>query len=975
MHSEDVNRVVLLAVLHVIEAWVEEDRAAASLANGVLSRAERQSAVARAHEKRAQASQTLADRLPSQAHANLSAGLGAAAPRPNAPVGDTVRRWAKPEHRLATARALLKAAAVAQRQADERAESERRAAEAETQRLAAEEAERAAKAEAEARRRAERAAVLATYRTEAEAVLQEDFLGADSWFGSWDTGGAVSRDDFDHWKADFVRRWARDVLRDDRLDMHQARAVAATSGDLRLVARAGSGKTRTLVTRALFLQQHCGVDPGSILLVAFNRKAVEEIKGRIRESLPARHPLPHVVTFHALGYALLRPEEELVFDDEDSESLAQSRKVQAVVDEFLVTRADEVRRAMLRHFMDDWTRIQHRGLHLGREEFFAARAQVTRVTLGGEYVKSFGERLIANVLFEHGVEYKYERNFTRAGFNYRPDFTVLVDRKARVVIEYFGVTGDPEYQRNAERKRAFWQDQQDLTFAEFTPAQITSLGEERFRAMLLDLLGGAGVPHRRLTEDEIWARVRRRAVDTFSKALRGVVNRARQLNLAPDDLRDRMHALVDPADHVLGFLDLASDIYEEYLTRAQVEGYEDFSGVIWRATECVRAGRTSWLRAGGKERGDLKDLRFIHIDEFQDLSLMFMEFIQAIRTQAPHASLCCVGDDWQAINGFAGADLRFFENFDTDFAGSSTRQLTTNYRSTMRIVSAGNAVMAERGDPAHPSNLEHGTIQVARLDDFRPSAHERECFPGDVGTPALLRLLKRGLAVSDGNVAVLFRRNTVPWFTDPGQSPFGRKLHGYLKYLQGHFDSEEAERIEVTTSHKYKGSEAEFVIVADADEKWYPLIHPTAELFQIFGDTIDRLTDAERRLFYVATTRAERALCYLVTTGDPSPFLTPASAAATTIRWDDLPESVSADGTNVEIRVYDAYEVREVLKDRFGFKYDEHSKTWYILRPAEGFDFQAVRGTLDFIGPRLIEVRDAKRQVIHRAGSRLNAAF
>ena len=57
--------------------------------------------------------------------------------------------------------------------------------------------------------------------------------------------------------------------------------VAASGGDIEVVARAGAGKTRTLVTRALFLQKHCRVAPGELLLLAFNTAAAAEMRERL----------------------------------------------------------------------------------------------------------------------------------------------------------------------------------------------------------------------------------------------------------------------------------------------------------------------------------------------------------------------------------------------------------------------------------------------------------------------------------------------------------------------------------------------------------------------------------------------------------------------------------------------------------------------------------------------------------------------
>ena len=185
----------------------------------------------------------------------------------------------------------------------------------------------------------------------------------------------------------------------------------------------------------------------------------------------------------------------------------------------------------------------------------------------------------------------------------------------------------------------------------------------------------------------------KRAIDTFSKTVRGFVEPSPTVE--PHCRRHtRRTRRRDAEASVADFVELAAEVYDRYLKQAATERFEDFSGVMWRAAEQVRSGRTTWVRAGGRERGDLRHLRFLHVDEFQDFSQMFMDFVLSIRSQIPDATLCFVGDDWQAINGFAGADLRFFEQFEDDFPGSTTRQLATNYRSPRRVVSAGNAVMS-----------------------------------------------------------------------------------------------------------------------------------------------------------------------------------------------------------------------------------------------------------------------------------------
>lgn len=958
--AANVNHAIRLAVLRVIEAWTDDDKAGLARANGLMTENECSLARSRAQQQISGAHDALAHYLPDVAYGSVATSLGNLAPRSNSALGETARRWRAPAVRVETANDILRTAFRHQKEAEARAEEElRKAFEA---KLLAEE---------EARLRAERAARLAMFREEADEIFRRDFLGAEAWFSAWETQGQVTREDFDDWKAEFVQAWAGEVLGDKNLDFDQARAIATLGNDLRVIARAGSGKTRTIVTRALFLQLHCGVAPDEIALVAFNNKAVGEIGERIKKGLTkGAHP-PHVVTFHALAYALLRPEEELVFDDEDAETHAQSAKVQAVVDTFLTTRQRDIRRAMLGFFEDDWNRIVKRGLHLDRDEFFEIHAGATKVTLGGDWVKSSGERLIANTLFTHGIDYKYERNFTKGGFNYRPDFTIFAGGKARVIVEYFGLKGDAAYDAKSAEKREFWTSQPDIAFLELSPQQIAELGQERFTALLLSMVRGAGVEFRALSENEIWERARKRGVDIFSKALKTFVGRARQLDVDPDAVRKRIHEL-GPDRSNRHFLDLATDVYEEYLARAASEGYEDFSGVMWRAAHAIRQGHVTWIRDGGKQRGDLRRLRFMHVDEFQDFSAMFMDFVRAIREKAPDLVLCGVGDDWQAINGFAGADLAFYEDFEDHFEGATTTSIATNYRSPYSVVQAGNTVMRGRGEPASPSREDKGSVQLIRLDDFAPTISEKQRFSGDVGTPALLRVVRYALDETgpNGKVIVLFRRNTVPWFTGAATSTFSRRLDGFLIYLRGNFTEVEGKRLDVTTAHKYKGREADCVIVADADDRAFPLIHPTAELFAIFGDTVDSLVAAERRLFYVATTRAESNLIYFVTTDSASRFLEGIRPAGPSLRWSQLPSAVEGTGEYVEVRVYDGYEIRETLKNTFKFTFDGPTSTWTVLRPAQDFDFAHVRRALAVIGPRLIEVRDEQGTVIHSAGVR-----
>ena len=171
------------------------------------------------------------------------------------------------------------------------------------------------------------------------------------------------------------------------------------------------------------------------------------------------------------------------------------------------------------------------------------------------------------------------------------------------------------------------------------------------------------------------------------------------------------------------FLKLLVTLYAAYLDRLSATGEEDFDGLMQRAAALVAAGATKFERKTGY--GDLTELQFISIDEFQDFSDLFFRLLQSIRSVNPNVELFCVGDDWQAINGFAGSDLRFFEQFEKYIGPSRRLYISTNYRSAKSIVDIGNALMFGSGKPAIANRSALGTVVVADASQFHPTLIEK----------------------------------------------------------------------------------------------------------------------------------------------------------------------------------------------------------------------------------------------------------
>ena len=115
------------------------------------------------------------------------------------------------------------------------------------------------------------------------------------------------------------------------LTAEQEDAVKTTEGRVRVVAGAGSGKTRTLVYRFAYLMNDMGIPQGDILCMTFTNKAAQEMKSRIAALCPDGVVGDFVTTIHGFCVKFLReeiyrigyPQNFIIFDEEDMKVLVK----------------------------------------------------------------------------------------------------------------------------------------------------------------------------------------------------------------------------------------------------------------------------------------------------------------------------------------------------------------------------------------------------------------------------------------------------------------------------------------------------------------------------------------------------------------------------------------------------------------------------------------------------------------------------
>ena len=277
-----------------------------------------------------------------------------------------------------------------------------------------------------------------------------------------------------------------------------------------------------------------------------------------------------------------------------------------------------------------------------------------------------------------------------------------------------------------------------------------------------------------------------------------------------------------------------TEVRRRYELLLQAEGARDFHDLINEAAEQTRIGAWS------------SPFRYVLIDEFQDISNGRMNLAKALRK--PGVAYFLVGDDWQSIYRFAGSYVGLIHQCD-QFLGYTERvNLTRTFRFGERIAKPSTGFIQK--NPEQTRRDLHTLDKGEEDGGITVISHENAAE----GVKQALQAIEQTMDSKTETVKVLGRyRNSVRFLAERTQR---RDL-----------------RVEYATVHSTKGLEADHVIVVDLkDDRRYgfPSQMDDDPLLAIVmppthGDPYPFAE--ERRLFYVALTRARKG-AYLVT--DPS---------------------------------------------------------------------------------------------------------
>ena len=635
------------------------------------------------------------------------------------------------------------------------------------------------------------------------------------------------------------------------LTEEQRRAVAVDERRNLVVAAAGSGKTSVIVAKAGWLVQRGYRKPSEVLLLAFARDARDEMEERVCARLGnAIGPSLTVRTFHSLGMAIIgeaagkRPALASVAESDR----ALFKLVKGILADLL---ADLELSAIVREWFQDWLapyRSEHDFKSWGEYYNYIRKYDIR--SLNDETVRSFEECEIANFLYLNGVAYRYEAPYehdlaTSEKRQYKPDFYLP---EHGVYIEHFGINAAGNTAPFVDREKYLREmDWKRKIHAKYGTILIETFSHEHADGRLVRNLGEKLAPHGvKLVpiprESALAVLEEQGRIDSFTRLVATFLQHFKGSRLAFSDLAERARTHYD-RERAQAFFAVFSPIFERYRETLSRVGEIDFHDMINRATDLVEAGRYR------------SPFRYILVDEFQDISPSRARLLKALLSSSADTQLFAVGDDWQAIFRFGGADIAVMREFGDHFGAFERIDLETTFRCSDRIAAVATDFVLR-----NPAQIRK-TVRATRLAD-RPAVHV------GLADQESLSLLKEAL----DRIAEDARRHDGP----SEVLLLGRYQHQKPPDMLALPKQYPGLRCSWKTVHGSKGLEADYAVVLGlrAGKYGFPAEITDDPLLDLVLAASEPHPNAEeRRLLYVAITRARRQVFLLADGRTPSTFV------------------------------------------------------------------------------------------------------
>lgn len=649
------------------------------------------------------------------------------------------------------------------------------------------------------------------------------------------------------------------------LDEQQRRSIVSEEDNCLVVSSAGSGKTSSIVGKVKYLIEIKKVNPTRILLISYTNKAAAELTERMGiEGLRG-------YTFHKLALDLIGQrtgQKPSICDNTDAlfvkiyrELLADSQFRKHAVEYFVDYQANEA----------DWERRKdERRQQLSEQKDVRLKALLPDMDGKQIYVRSEQEQKICFVLSSLGVRFRYEEPYEYSVADamhsqYKPDFSIHFEydgKPQRLYLEHFGVDERglvPAWfakDQNISYEEANQKYNDGITWKravheKFGTKLITTSSADFYhsdiREMLKRLLLDAGVPLQERTDTELYGMVLPEGSKQEKAFIRLIATFVTLLKSSCRSLKDVLKQTDEADDQRSEFVikNIFRPVYDRYEEVLRNNGQIDFTDAILQATELCRASHPV-------------SYDYIIVDEFQDISVDRYNFLKVLREGEAPAKLYCVGDDWQSIYRFSGSDMALFNDFARFFGPTEINKIETTYRFGEPLVGLS-AQFIQRNTAQIQKNIQPFSEQTKTELSFQ--AYNRNSYCNFIGQ--LIASIP-----ADKSVFLLGRYSFDDYYL-----PF---MYKSVKEGNRFYYIIEGRKIEFLTVHKSKGLEADYVILLQCNKDTYGFPSRVSDdpSLQYVLTASDRFPyGEERRLFYVAITRAKVKTWVLYDARFPSVFV------------------------------------------------------------------------------------------------------
>jgi len=700
-----------------------------------------------------------------------------------------------------------------------------------------------------------------------------------------------------------------------KLDKQQRLSIVTDEDNNIVIAGAGSGKTTTIVGKVNYVIDRYKVPPQEILLISFTNKSAKTLASRIGiEGVEAK-------TFHKFGKDIITESEgkqPSIFDENQFKPLLTKYFTDLLKNESYLIKVTEYFTNFLKpvklqfDFENQGEYIQYIKDQNFRTYKLKEVPTKNKTSYKMEVVKSIEECKIANFLLFNGIEYEYEfpYQFDTANETYRqykPDFTIKQDG-VRIYLEHFAVerngnvpkffAKDGEIQEQA--KNRYWEKIQwarDLHKVNETILIETysyEMSEGILFKNLAEHLREAGIILRPKSPEEIWQIINNAAkeeVNSFIILFGTFITLMKSNNYSISDVIKKNRQTSDDffKQRNTLFIDIIKPIFERYENHLAERDEIDFSDMINKASRLIINGKYK------------RKFSYVIIDEFQDISIGRYQLVKAIKTSNPACKLFSVGDDWQSIYRFSGSDIALFKEFEKYFGFTVKSKIETTYRFHNPLISLSSEFIQRNPNQAMKELRGTSSTRSTNYKIYYSISENQDdtLVVQDIFT----QLLTTDHYIQEKVIFILGRygfdinrlnnQYELNIIIREYEKNSGDTIREYLYTEDKWKNLKDNEKIivlykrqidrvdlnieaEYLTVHKAKGLEADNIIILNCNsgKHGFPSEMSDDQVLNLLLSEADQFENGEeRRLFYVAMTRAKENVYFVADSSFKSKFI------------------------------------------------------------------------------------------------------